>query len=114
MSEPQEHKIKLIDFKNNRIISGLDDFVALHEKHLEYKWKCYIEITDEDGKREVEYMGQRFVLKEMICGVEAFWSDTRERYCTTLIGADNSCWIFETMAEAVKMKQKVQDWLLEA
>lgn len=111
-----ELKYPCISYKGCEIISGLPEYIAIHDEHIEYKWKTEAK-KDNDGIPETrKYLGQKTFLKKHIQGVEAYWSQDYERYCCNLILASNedaSCWIFETFEAAVELKDKIQAWLLK-
>lgn len=109
----KDFKISLIDYKDGRIIEGLDDLIVFHEKYIEYKWKCSVELTDGDVKLKVDYQGCRATLKDSISSVQAYWSAQHERYVCDLAIGDSPCWMFKTMKEAVGLKDLILKWLTD-
>lgn len=111
-----EIKIPNVSYKGCKVISGLPDFIALHDEYLEFKWKVEAEKENDGITMPRKYMGQKIFLKKHILGVEAYWSNSQERYCCNLLLAmenDTSCWMFETFEAAVELKDKIQAWLLK-
>lgn len=110
----EQIKVKQIDYKNATILSGLDDLIMLDDNYLEYKWSVHVGITEEGDIKKEKYQGQKFLLKRHIAGVDCFWSNQHERWITSPIVAhgESPCWIFETLKEALEVKDKIAAWLL--
>jgi len=106
-----EIKIPLIDYKDAKVISGLEDLVILHPDHLEYKWKCTLDLSGEDHIGITSQKGRKVILKEYIFGAEAYWSISHERYVATLDTNFSPCWVFATMKEAETFQDKILTWL---
>lgn len=110
-----EIKVPNISFKDTEWVSGEPDTYVLHDKYLEYKWKSVVNVTEDSITKEHKYIGQTAVLKSKILGVNCGWSQRHERYDVVIMldsGNEDMITLFETLSDAIKVKDKLLNWLL--
>ncbi len=104
------------DYKGTKNIGEpLPEILILHDTYFEHKWRVRCEREEDGIKKEKLFQGNKSVLKKSILSVYAYYSSSDEIFkcgieCTGI--ADDVTFAFQSMAEAVAIKDKIWKWLL--
>jgi hypothetical protein len=117
MLEYQFTEIKCIPSKDMEIIESAPERLKLYDKHLEIQWKLTVKEPDENTgiKQERYYRGDKTILKNHVCSVGAHYSIESNYYKCTILTSNpeaDYAFAFDTLKEALELKDKIQQWLL--
>lgn len=102
-----------ISYEGCQILEGEPDYLALHNTHVEYKWKFRARIlVSELEEEERSFNGVVTIPKNQICHTEAGYTHDKGMFQVAIrCSRDEIVMVVDTMKSARAIHKQIVDWL---